>query len=183
MLAYKGFQKGLVCRGYQFKMGLNTTDKAHCVRYGFHCAENPLDCLTYYPNIGSSVYCIVDAGGDIDEDGYDSKISCTELNIIKELSLKELILHAIAYMQKYPSRKWNSHVNEDRAKALCGYAIARGIDPIATGDKIGDVLAMVQESKDGKEIQQIAFATVDGNEILPGIWYDINLKSRKAGWL
>ena len=61
MLAYKGFEKGLICRGYQFKLGLNTTDKAHCVRYGFHCAENPLDCLTYYPNTSTSVYFIVNA--------------------------------------------------------------------------------------------------------------------------
>ena len=30
MLAYKGFKPGLVCLGYQFKMGLNVTDKANC---------------------------------------------------------------------------------------------------------------------------------------------------------
>lgn len=30
MIAYKGFRPGLVCRGYQFKMGLNITDKANC---------------------------------------------------------------------------------------------------------------------------------------------------------
>ena len=183
MLAYKGFEKGLICRGYQFQMGLNTTDKAHCVRYGFHCAENPLDCLSYYPNASTSVYFVVDAGGDVDEDNSDSKISCTKLNIIKELSLRELILHGIAYMEKYPQREWNSHVSEDRARASNGYAISRGINPIATGDKIGDILALVKESKDGKQIKQMAFALVDGKEILPGIWYDVDLKARKAGWL
>ena len=31
MIAYKGFQKGLTCRGYQFKVGMNVTDKANCV--------------------------------------------------------------------------------------------------------------------------------------------------------
>ena len=45
MIAYKGFRPGLICRGYQFVMGLNTTEKANCRENGFHCAENPLDCV------------------------------------------------------------------------------------------------------------------------------------------
>ena len=51
MLAYKGFDKGLICRDYQFNPGLNVTEKANCAKNGFHCAENPLDCFNYYPNI------------------------------------------------------------------------------------------------------------------------------------
>ena len=100
MLAYKGFEKGLICRGYQFKMGLNTTPEANCVQNGFHCAENPLDCLDYYSNMNTSEYYIVNAGGDVDEDDRDSKISCTELTIIKQISNKELILHGLAFMEK-----------------------------------------------------------------------------------
>ena len=46
MIAYKGFEKGLTCRDYQFRMGLNVTDEANCTHNGFHCAENPLDCLS-----------------------------------------------------------------------------------------------------------------------------------------
>ena len=81
MIAYKGFNPGLICKNYQFEMGINRTKEANCRANGFHCAANPLDCLSYYPDIHSSEYYIVDAGGDIDEDGDDSKISCTELNI------------------------------------------------------------------------------------------------------
>ena len=51
MIAYKGFEPGLICRGYHFVMGLNITDKANCRANGFHCAEDPLDCLTYYSNM------------------------------------------------------------------------------------------------------------------------------------
>ena len=54
MIAYKGCHRGLICRDYQFVMGLNVTDKANCAANGFHCAENPLDCLSYYPNIEQS---------------------------------------------------------------------------------------------------------------------------------
>ena len=45
MIAYKGFEHGLICRGYRFVMGLNRTGKANCRKNGFHCAENPLDCV------------------------------------------------------------------------------------------------------------------------------------------
>ena len=38
MFAYKGFGKGLICRGYQFAMGLNRTEKANCKENGFHCS-------------------------------------------------------------------------------------------------------------------------------------------------
>ena len=91
MIAYKGFLPGLICRGYQFRMGLNVTEKANCAHNGFHCAEDPLDCLRYYGDINHAEYYIVDAGGDIDEDGVDSKISCTELTILKRLTKKETL--------------------------------------------------------------------------------------------
>ena len=84
MIAYKGFQKDLKCRGFQFQeYGINETEKANCRQNGFHCAENPLDCLCYYPNWKNSVYYIVDASGDLDEDGEDSKISCTKMRLLK----------------------------------------------------------------------------------------------------
>ena len=45
MIAYKGFNKGLICRGYQFQPGENITEEANCAQNGFHSAENPLDCV------------------------------------------------------------------------------------------------------------------------------------------
>lgn len=116
MIAYKAFGKGLICRGYQFSMGLNRTDKADCAQNGFHCAENPLDCLTYYSDMESSEYYIVNAGGDIDEDDRDTKISCTELTVLKKLTRREFFLHGLAFMADHPLREWSSHVTKDRAE-------------------------------------------------------------------
>ena len=179
MLAYKGFEKGLICRGYQFQMGLYVTDKANCAANGFHCAEDPLDCLTYYPDMENSVYCLVDAGGDVDEDGCDSKISCTELTVITQLSRENFFLHALAYMVDHPSREWNGNVRDGYTAASRGYAVVRGIDPIAKG-KRGDILAFAKESADGKKILQIAIAVVDGEKIMPDAWYGADLKRREA---
>lgn len=179
MIAYKGFHPGLICRNYQFVMGLNVTDKANCAANGFHCAENPLDCLTYYPNIEQSEYCLVDASGDVDEDGDDSKIACTELAIVKKLKRDEFFLHALAYMVDHPGREWNSLVQKDKGCTQQGFAIVRGADPVAMGKK-GDILAFAKESPDCKKIIQITVTQVDGEKIKANVWYDANLTMRKV---
>lgn len=116
MYAYKGFQRNLICRGYQFVMGLNKTDKANCRANGFHCAENPLDCLSYYSDMDNSEYYLVNAGGDVDEDGIDSKISCTELTILHRLTRQDFFLHALAYMVDHAKRDWNCRVQKEAGK-------------------------------------------------------------------
>lgn len=179
MIAYKGFHPGLICRDYQFVMGLNVTEKANCAANGFHCAENPLDCLRYYGDMDRSEYYLVQPGGDVDEDEIDSKIACTELTILKKLEREEFFLHALAYMVDHPGREWNQHVQKDKGQAQYGYAVVRGIDPMASGRK-GDILAFARESPDGRKIVQIALVPVDGKKIKSGMWYDVNLKQRKV---
>lgn len=175
MIAYKGFSPGLICRGYRFKMGLNVTAEANCVQNGFHCAANPLDCLTYYSDFARNEYYIVNAGGDIDEDDRDSKIACTELTILKRLDLKEFVLHALVYLHDHPLMPWNDHVKRDVGAASHGFAIVRGIHPKAMG-KDGDVLALARENANGSQVEQIALAVVDGKSILANTWYDIDLR-------
>lgn len=178
MLAYKGFNPGLICRNYQFEMGLNITDKANCRENGFHCAADPLDCLTYYSDMDHSEYYLVDAGGDIDEDGNDSKISCTHLTILRRLDRKEFFLHALAYMVDHPLQKWNHHVRSECGEARNGVAIVRGIAPRASG-QMEDILALAKEDPVSRRIVQVGLAVVDGIKVMPGIWYDVDLS--KAG--
>ena len=178
MLAYKGFHPGLICRNYQFVMGLNVTDKANCRANGFHCAANPLDCLSYYSNMDRSEYYLVDAGGDIDEDGYDSKISCTHLTILRKLERKEFFLHALAYMVDHPLQKWNHHVHAECGTAQNGVAVGRGFAPRAAG-RIGDILALAKDDPSSMKIVQIGLTVVDGKTIMPDVWYNVDFL--KAG--
>ena len=179
MIAYKAFNPGLICLGYQFAMGMNKTDKANCTQNGFHCAEDPLDCLSYYPNMNESEYYLVNAGGDIDEDGRDSKIACTDLYIIKRLTRKELFLHCLAYMVDHPQRKYGCHVTKDYAKAKGGYAVVRGVDPVACGN-VGDILALAKENPISGAIEQVALICVDGEKIKSNVWYGVNFDERKV---
>ena len=181
MIAYKGFHPGLVCRDYQFQMGRNVTKEANCAQNGFHCAEDPLDCLSYYPDMDRSEYYLVSAGGDIDEDGKDTKISCTELTILKKLSRKEFFLHALAYMADHPRRERNGRVQSESGDARGGFAVVRGVSPRAKGP-LGSILAMAKEDPATGEISQVALACVDGGEVRPDVWYDIDFQAKEGSY-
>lgn len=165
MKVYKLFNKDMTCRGYQFRKGLNTCEAANCRQNGFHAAENPLDCLSYY-RWEESVCWVCNAGGDIDEDDVDSKVSCTELTLMLQLDLEDFIVEAVRYMISHPRRPYRQRTGtitvakDSAAVPEAGRAvIIRGTDPHVQGqDGIwveapdGAVTALVWESRDGKEV-------------------------------
>ena len=93
--------------------------------------------------------------------------------------MEQLILHGLAYMTDHPLLEWSSKVNRDRGTAGGGYTVVRGCDPMARG-KLGDILALARENAQGTRIEEIAITRVDGEKILPGIWYGMDWKARSA---
>ena len=178
MLVYKAFAPGLVCRGYQFHKGENVTEAANCVQNGFHAAENPIDCLTYYPDVRRSEYWIVEASGDIHEDGTDSKLACTHLTPIRRLSLNDYFLHCLLYLARHPhDRRRMAHVSKDAAQAAHGYVIVYGASPIAKG-KTGDILALLQVDADGNAIA-LGVYPIDGKKYKADTYIDVLGKERE----
>lgn len=177
MIAYKGFNPNLTCTSgghtFQYKTGIwNEEPEANCRRNGFHCAEDPLDCLNYYRNWDKSVYYVVLADGDINEDGTDTKISCTRMKLLHQLSIEEFVAHSLKYIYDHPKRKNNRRVKTDTGEATEQFVIVRGKRPVAKG-KRGMVLGFAKETQDGQNIAEIGLYVVDGKEILPDTWYDI----------
>ncbi|MBE6702136.1 MAG: hypothetical protein E7585_01835 [Ruminococcaceae bacterium] len=170
-LAYKAFEPGFVCRGVAFKpIGeKNVTEAANCVKNGWHCAEDPADCLRYYPNFKGSVYCIVGIGGDVDEDAVDSKISCTELTILRVLEPADYLLHILLYMARHPKKDCFA-VKDGSGVARNGYVVVRGKNPRAKG-RGGDLFAMARE--ENGEVEQVAVWRV-GEDVPEGVYVDIN---------
>ena len=71
------------------------------------------------------------------------------------------------------------HVRKEYAEASQGFAVVRGVNPIAKGT-LGDILAFAKESPDGTKILQIALTEVDGKNVLPDVWYGVDLKQRRV---
>ncbi len=169
MKIVKAFNPDLTCRGYQFKEGLNVTDKANCRANGFHGAENPLDCLSYYSDMSNAVFYLCEALGDIDEDDVDSKVSCTHLVLEKKLSVFEFVAEALIYAKTHPNRPLHSKIVQDRGYASENFVIVSGKNPVAAG-KLGTVLGYVV--KLGNGTIAISICEVDGENFLPDVYYD-----------
>lgn len=175
MKAYKGFRNNLTCtmgKGtYQFIVNKwHKEKKAQCCSTGFHCTDNPLDVLNYYSNEDDR-YFIVEAAGDIHEDDVNSRIACTEIRLVKEISRTQLIIAGLIFMKEHPKRKCSSIVRNDKGTANGDYVIVRGKNPKAAG-KEGSILYLAKEGKDGS-IEELGVYEVDGKEIKADKYYNV----------
>ena len=51
--------------------------------------------------------------------------------------------------------------------------MVRGKAPVAKG-KLGDVLGIAKEMEDSRKVMEIGLFVVDGKEILPDTWYQVD---------
>ena len=160
MRAYKGFTKELISRCGNdeaetccFTPGetkeVEASKTASC---GFHCCENPFECLDWYSFNGQNRFFVVEAAGDVDEDDYE-RIACTKITLVEELTPLKFAMEGMRYIISHPAReKWQQSkscvtVARDRAKAYgtgC-IAIARGENPVVTGVE-GSILGLIVET-------------------------------------
>ena len=177
MIAYKGFNKNLVCTmgkgSYQYEVGKTyKEDSAKCASTGFHCVEEPLDVLSWYSGENAR-YCIVNAGGDVHEDGYN-KISCTEMTILREISLQQLGALECKWIQDHPERINSRHVRQNEGTANSkGIVIVRGKNPKAAG-QLGATIFLLKEKKGEKNIEEVGIYEIDGKEFLPDVFYRVD---------
>ena len=88
MKGYKGFNKDMTCRCFQYEQGKTyETERASLCSTGFHFCEKLVDCFDYYDKF-DSVFHEIEADGDIQTDG--KKSVCTRITIGKEVSRIEL---------------------------------------------------------------------------------------------
>ena len=92
IIAYKGMDENMCCRGKQYEIGKTYTEnKAICCISGMHACENPLDVFQYYRPDGKNRFFEVECNGAINKGENDSKLACTELKVTGELSLAKFI--------------------------------------------------------------------------------------------
>lgn len=184
MIAYKGFNKDLICTmghgQFQYQVGATyKEDKAQCASTGFHCVEEPIEVLSWYSTINAR-YCIVDARGDIHEDGT-SKISCSEMKILKEITLEQLGALECEWLRLHPDREYSNHIQKDEGQAKNnGIVIVRGKNPKAAG-QVGSTIFLLKEGKGTKEIVEAGAYTIDGAHYQPGTFYNVEGRRTRCG--
>ena len=126
--SYKGFNKDMTCRGFQYEEGKEyeeeTADACHS---GFHACEYPLDCLGYYsPN--ESVYHEVEQNGEFDRGEDDSKVASTKIKIGARLDISGLVKAAIDFTMSRVKKEAESDEDYGASSATgnCGASSATG---------------------------------------------------------
>ncbi|EBO8096780.1 hypothetical protein D3Q88_00435 [Salmonella enterica] len=100
IVTFKGFNKDLKCRDFQFAIGetFHHDGKVEACGSGFHACECPFDVFSYYPP-AESRYAETISFGVIDrEEEGDTKIASASITIKAELTLPQFIQRGIEWI-------------------------------------------------------------------------------------
>ena len=125
MKMYKGFDKDLKCRGYQYEIGrTEKEDSAKLCDRGFHACEYPMDVFGYYAPADSR-FCEVDLNGLTKEKSDDSKRCGTEIKVLAEIGIPGIVKASVDFiMRNIKSEKKESNSGDRSAAVNSGYGSA-----------------------------------------------------------
>ncbi|EBD3312417.1 hypothetical protein AA02_16335 [Salmonella enterica subsp. enterica serovar Give] len=100
IVTFKGFNKDLKCRGFQFAIGetFHHDGKVEACGSGFHACECPFDVFSYYPPAESRYAETISFGVTDREEGGDTKIASASITIKAELTLPQFIQRGIEWI-------------------------------------------------------------------------------------
>ena len=100
IIAYKGFDKDMKCRGFQYEEGKTYhTPGAVLCKEGAHACTMPLDVLGYYPPGDGSIYRMVELDEVCDEKSDDSKVCAKTIKIGAEIGIPGLVKAQIEWVK------------------------------------------------------------------------------------
>ena len=187
MKCYKGFDKDLKCRDFQYEIGNEyEEERAEICDTGFHACENPLDVFGYYAPADSR-YCEVELDAN-DQKSDDSKRVGKKISIKAEIGIAGIIKDGLEYIKdqvNWDDDKKSNTGNRSAATNTGDFsaatvegkesvAMAIGYNSKAKGS-IGCfiVLAEYKELVGKYHIVDVKSAKVDGEKIKPDTFYKL----------
>lgn len=180
MKCFKGFDKDLRCKDFQYEIGKEyETERAKICEEGFHACEFPLDVLRYY-NPADSRFCEVEL--DANEQTHDdSKRVGKKIKIGAEIGLSGLVKADFenAKATNTGDRSAATNTGDYSAATVEGkesIAIVTGNGSKASGkrgcwlvlterDKGNHILGVQAVKVDGETIKEDAFYTLSGGKV------------------
>ena len=187
MKAYKGFNRELRCKGFQYEVGKEYEEpEAELCECGFHACENPLDVFHYYPP-ASSRYCEVEMDEVDPRIEDDSKRCSKKIRIGVEIGFKGIIDAGIKFImdsvdwankKEFNTKYQSAAINTGKASVATvegeeSIAIATGIKSKAKGS-LGCYIVLAEWYRDeftSWHIKHVQSAKVDGVKIKADTFY------------
>ena len=119
MKMYKGFDKDLKCRDFQYEIGKTYEEPtAELCEKGFHACEYPLDVFRYYFPGSMSRYCEVDLDDVCDKKSNEDSKRCGKKIAVKaEIGIAGLVKAAIEYTMEKAIPENSEHATGDYGAA------------------------------------------------------------------
>ena len=78
--SYKGFDKDMQCRGFQYEVGkeYDMDGEIKCCSRGFHACKSPIEVWDYYDMLNSR-FAEVEQIGKIDEEEKSTKVCSSQI--------------------------------------------------------------------------------------------------------
>ena len=177
--AYKGFDKDLKCRGFQYEVGkeYEMDGDIECCKHGFHACEYPMDVLGYY-SPADSRFCQVAQSGGINKVG--EKTASSKIHVQCEIGLKGIIDASVKFILDKVNWKDKNTTNTGYYSAATvegkdSVAIVTGRGSKARGS-LGCWLVLTErEEWNGKTypIKEVKAVKVDGERIKADTFYEL----------
>ena len=135
MKAFKGFNKDLTCRGFQYKVGETyEEEKAELCHAGFHACESPVACLQYY-GTATSVYHEVELEDVSNEKDSDTKRVGKKITIGAEIGVPEICRLTFEYVKEHCTNENNAEEGNPATAGEYGAATAGEYGAATAGNR------------------------------------------------
>ncbi|EHI5582955.1 TPA: hypothetical protein R4E97_002066 [Salmonella enterica subsp. enterica serovar Ohio] len=197
IVTFKGFNKDLKCRDFQFEIGktFHHDGKVEACGSGFHACECPFDVFSYYSPADSRFAETISFGITDREEYGDTKIASASITIKAELTLPQFIQRGIEWIWSKIDKSLEQQImcgnrsaatntgnlsaatnTGDRSAAEVSgsqsVAAAFGIEGKARASE-GGAIVLCYRDEDG-ELIHIRASKVGENGIMPNTWYQLN---------
>ena len=139
MIVYKGTDKDMKCRGFQFELGKEyVEEEAELCNKGFHGCEYPLDVFSYY-NPADSRFFVADLDGVTDEEAEDdSKRAGTKIKLRAEIGIAGIVKAAVEYIKEKAESSKNQTGNRSAANNTGNRSAANNTGNWSAATNTGD---------------------------------------------
>ena len=196
MIVYKGTDKEMKCRDFQFELGKEYVEEEAKLCYkGFHGCEYPLDVFAHYAPADSRFF-VADLDGVTDEEAEDdSKRVGTKIKLRAEIGIAGVVKAAVEYIKEKAESSKNQTGDCSAATNTGNYSAATNTGDCSAATNTGDYSAATNTGSHSAATNtgdysaatntgDYSAATVDGKEsiaIVTGV--DSNASGALGCWL
>ena len=141
MLVYKGTDKDMKCRDFQFEIGKEYEEaEAKLCEKGFHGCEYPLDVFAHYAPADSRFF-EADLDGVTDEESDDSKRAGTKIKLRAEIGIAGIVKAAVEYIKEKAESSKNQTGDRSATTNTGNYSAATNTGNRSAATNTGDYSA------------------------------------------